>query len=194
VKKILAAAAAICILGTFSNRQAADITIRWGQGGFTDDRSPIGKLGGQLTLDIKPTEFPLAFSISGEYYTNSPAATHPYEIADLTSFNMLYMTKPFKNKNANVFMGGGAGWLKVPNGKIVQIEGRDEPEAMEKGIMYNLEAGINIRIFRKMGFYGICKHLYARKEKNNIKVIDFSERIVLLGFTFNFTLFNKSQG
>jgi len=64
---------------------------------------------------------------------------------------------------------------------------------MEKGIMYNLEAGINIRIFRKIGFYCIGKYLYAKKEKNNIKVIDFSERIGLLGFTYNFSLFNKAK-
>jgi len=87
MKKFLIAATAIWILGAFSSSQAADITIRWGQGGFSDDRSPLGVLGGgQLTLDIKPAKFPLAISISGEYYTNSACPTHSYEIADLTAF------------------------------------------------------------------------------------------------------------
>ena len=36
-------------------------TFRLGQGGFRDDRLPIGKLGGgQLTLDIKPAKYPVA--------------------------------------------------------------------------------------------------------------------------------------
>ena len=66
-------------------------TIRLGQGGFTDDRSPIGKLGGrQLTLDIKPRTFPIAISISNEYYTNSADPTHSYEIAGLIAANFLY--------------------------------------------------------------------------------------------------------
>ena len=57
-----------------------------------------------------------------------------------------------------------------------------------KGTMYDIEGGINVRLFWKIGFYGIGKYLYAQKKNNNIKVIDFNEYIVLLGFTFNFGL------
>ena len=157
-------------------------TFRLGQGGFRDDRSPIGKLGGgQFTLDIKPRKYPVAISISGEYYTNSPDPTHSYEIAGLTAINLLYMTKLLKSERANVFLGGGIGRLEVPKGE-------NEPDAMVKGIMYNFEAGINVRLFWKIGFYGIGKYLYAQKKNNSIKVIDFSEGIVLLGFTLNFGL------
>ncbi len=157
-------------------------TIRLGQGGFRDDRSVIGKLGGgQLTLDIKPAKYPVAISISNEYYTNSPDPTHSYEIPNLTAINLLYMTKLFKRERANVFLGGGIGWLEVPKGE-------NAPDAMVKGIMYNFEAGINVRLFWKIGFYGIGKYLYAQKKNNNINVINFSEGIVLLGFTLNFGL------
>jgi len=157
-------------------------TLRLGQGGFTDDRSPLGKLGGgQLTLDIKPRKYPIAISISNEYYTNSADPTHSYEIAGLIAVNFLYMTKLFKNERVNFFVGGGLGGLDVPKGE-------DEPDAMERGILYNIEGGINIRAFWKVGFYGIYKYLYAKKEINNVKVIDFSEHIVLLGITFNFSL------
>ena len=45
-----------------------------------------------------------------------------------------------------------------------------------------------IRLFGPIGFYGIGKYLYAQKKPNNIKVIDFSEGIILLGFTINFSL------
>ena len=51
---------------------------------------------------------------------------------------------------------------------------------------YNLEGGINVRLFWKIGFYGISKYLYAKKKTNGTKVIYFSERIMLFGFTFNF--------
>ncbi len=165
----------------FSHTHVADLTLRLGQGGFYDDRSPLGKLGGgQVTLDIKPIRYPFAISLTTEYYTNSNKPTHPYEIAGLLAVNLLYMKKPFKTERVNVFMGGGMGRLEVPK--------EDKPDDREIGIVYNLEAGINIRAFWKIGFYGISKYLYAHKEKNNIKVIDFSEFIVLLGITFNFGL------
>jgi hypothetical protein len=157
-------------------------TIRSGQGGFVDNRSPIGKLGGgQLTLDIKPARFPIGISISGEYYTNSPDPVHSYEIAGLTSVNLLYMTKLFDRERINFFIGGGIGRLEVPKGE-------KQPGSMEYGVCYNIEGGINVRGFWKIGFYGITKYLYANKEKADKNVIDFNEFIVLLGFTINFGL------
>jgi len=159
-----------------------DFTLRLGQGGFKDGRSPIGKLGGgQLALDMKPDKLPLALSLSLEYYTNSPNPTHSYEIAGLLAVNMLYMAQLYNIERANIFLGGGFGRLKVPKGE-------EEPDAMVRGILYNLEGGINIRLFGPIGFYGIGKYLYAQKKTNNIKVIDFSEGIILLGFTINFSL------
>ncbi len=157
-------------------------TLRLGQGGFSDDRSPIGKLGGgQLTLDIKPINYPIAISITNEYYTNCPDPTHSYEISSLVAINLLYITKLFKSGKTDIFLGGGIGQLEVPKGE-------NEPDAMVNGIVYNFEGGFNIKLIGPIGFYGIGKYLYAQKKADSIKVIDFSERIVLLGFTFNFSL------
>ncbi len=168
--------------GSASEEKKINFTLRYGQGGFYDDRSPLGKLGGgQLTLDIKPVKLPVAISISSEYYTNSADPTHSYEIAGLVAVNMLYMKQLFKSGRANVFLGGGTGWLEVPKGEM-------EPDAMVRGILYNLEGGINVRAFWKIGFYAVGKYIYAKKKTNSIKVIDFSERIVLLGITLNFGL------
>ncbi|MDO9577448.1 MAG: hypothetical protein Q7J16_06145 [Candidatus Cloacimonadales bacterium] len=156
-----------------------DITLRTGQGGFKDHRSDIDKLGGgQLAFDVKLTKYPIALSISVEYYTNSADPTHPYEISDMTAINLLYMKKPFKTDRINLFAGGGFGWLEVPKG----IENSD---ATEKGNLFDLECGINVRAFWKIGFYGIYKYLYASKEKNNVKVIDFNEHIILIGISLN---------
>ena len=165
-----------------SKKKKAYFTIRLGQGGFKDDRSPIGKLGGgQLTLDIKLSKYPIALSISNEYYTNSANPTHSYEIAGLLSVNLLYMTKLFKSDRTNFFIGGGIGGLEVPKGE-------DKPDEMERGMLYNMEAGVNVRVFWKIGLYGIGKYLYAMKEVKDKKVINFSEWIVLLGITFNLGL------
>jgi len=159
-----------------------DFTIRFGQGGFTDDRSPINKLGGgQIALDVKPTNVPLALSITGEYYTNDPDPDQPYEIGDLTAFNLLYMPKFLEYERINPFIGGGMGWLKVAD---------DDPETekMHRGTVYNIEAGINVLAFWKIGFYGMYKYLYANKEIDSQKVIDFNEHIFMVGITFNFSL------
>lgn len=157
-------------------------TLRLGQGGFKDGRSPLGKLGGgQIALDVKPRQLPFALSYSEEYYTNSPDPTHSYEIAGLWAVNLLYVRPLARFERARVFLGGGMGRLTVPKGEA-------EPDTMVKGTVYNLEGGINIRLFGPIGFYGIGKYLYAQKKTNNIKVIDFSEGIILLGFTINFSL------
>ncbi len=159
-----------------------DFILRLGQGGFKDSRSPMGKLGGkQIALDIKLRTLPIALSISSEYYKNNRFPIHSYEIEPMRSVNILYMAQLFNIERVNYFLGGGIGWLEVPKGE-------DYPDAKVKGNLYNLVAGINVRAFRKIGFYGVAKYLNAQKKVNNIKVIDFDECIILLGITFNFSL------
>ena len=168
------------------------ITIRlFSQGGFFDDRSPIGKLGGgQLALDVKPTELPIAISFFGEYYTNSPQPTHSYEIADITGVNLLLITQ--LESKTTIFLGVGSGELEVPEygNEFEDVEDVDDDAdiPMEKGTFYDLETGINFWTFKYVGFYGIYKYLYAQKEVDGVKVIDFNEHIVLLGVTLNFSL------
>ena len=58
-KKILPLILIILVSSQLFSQEKIDFTIRLGQGGFTDDRSPIGKLGGgQLALDLKPINIP----------------------------------------------------------------------------------------------------------------------------------------
>ena len=89
------------------------------------------------------------------------------------------MAPLFNIEKANYFLGGGFGWLEVP---------KDDSDAIERGNVYNLEAGIHLRYFEKVGFYAVAKYLRAQKKENNIKVINFDEGIILLGITFNFSL------
>lgn len=173
--QLLAADIACATDSTFASEKRIYFTIRYGQGGFKDERSPINKLGGgQLALDIKPGKLPLAISISHEYYTNGPDPTNPYEISGLLAVNCLYSKYLFKNHRLNVFAGAGLGGLKVPQGM--------DPSA--KGMLYDIEVGFKTRLLGNFGLYGVYKYLYANKEE----LISFSEHIILVGINFTFGL------
>ena len=168
---------------TFSfPKKTFDFTIRFGQGGFRDGRSPLGKLGGgQLALDIKPLKFPVALSVSNEYYTNSSDPTHSYEISGLLALNFLYLKKPFKTERLEFFGGGGFGVLEIP-------KYGDNPQSSERGFLLDLETGFDFRIFWKLGIYAVYKYLYSENKINNSKIIDFSEHIGMVGISFKFSL------
>ena len=165
---------------SFTEEDDVFLIIKFAQGGFVDNRSPLGKLGGgQFGVGVKLRVFPIGISITQEAYTNGPDPTHEYEIAGLIFVNFLYMTKLFNTEWVNVYVGGGVGALEVPKG-----EGK--PNEYEMGVVYDIEAGINLVSIWKIGFYGVYKYLYSQKEINNTKVIDFKENIVLIGITLNF--------
>ena len=130
-------------------------------------------------MDVKPAMLPVALSYTAEYYTNSADPSHSYEISGMYAFNLLYMDNFFDWERVKVFAGGGIGGLEVP------IDGTDD---VEKGTVYNLEAGLNFRFFWKFGVYGIYKYLYAQKEMSGENLIDFSEHIVLVGLSFSISL------
>ena len=160
----------------------ADFVVRFfSQGGFSDSRSPEGKLGGvQLALDVKPVKSPIALSISTEFYTNRRFPSHSYEISDVTFLNVLYMSQLLHFENTRYFLGGGIGKITVPRD--------NEKDKSVEGTAYDLELGVNKVFYWKIGFYGAAKYLYAKKSEQNQKVINFNEAILLLGFTFNFSL------
>ena len=179
----------LLILLSISNLHADDklydITIRWGQGGFEDSRSPEGKLGGgQIAIDMKLKEYPIAINISTEYYTNRPVfeAYNEYEITNLNTINLLYISKLFNLDNTDYFFGAGIGEIEVPSDV-------NDPSKHHYATAYNMEFGINWKYFKYVGFYGVVKYLQAEKTVNNAKVIDFNEKILLLGLTFNFSIF-----
>ena len=158
-----------------SSEQKFDIIIRGGQGGFQDSRSPINKLGGgQLAIDIRNSKLPVGISISNEYYTNGPGPTNSYEISSMTGVNFLYYKEILKEKRLSLFAGGGLGGMNVPQGV----------DSSARSMFYDFEAGFNTRLIWKFGIYGMYKYLYANKENQ----IDFSEHIIMLGLTFNFSL------
>ena len=132
-------------------------------------------------MDIKPRSLPIALSLSSEFYANSRDPSHSYEISKMYSANLLYMRQLFDFQKAHYFVGGGIGRRKVPRGE-------DDPGKEVKCTSYNLEAGIHVKIYKLLGFYGTVKYLYAQKKENNIKVIDFKESIILLGVTLKFSL------
>ena len=163
-----------CQSDSASSVKRVYFTIKYGQGGFRDERSPIDKLGGgQLALQVRHGKLPLAVSVSREYYTNSAAPTNSYEISSMVSVNLLYSDCFLKNKRLNVFAGIGTGGMKVP-------QGNDKDK--ESGMLFNIESGINYRVVWKFGLHGTYKYLYAKKGD----MINFNENIALFGITFNF--------
>lgn len=168
--------------GVNSNKSTFFFTIRFGQGGFRDKRSSINQLGGgQLAFDVRHRKYPIALSISSEYYTNSSNPTHHYEISGLTAVNILYIPWDSENRRYDIFFGGGIGQLKVPKSE-------ENPDETEKGLLFNLEASINYTLFWKLGLYGTGKYLYSQKRVDEIRIINFNELIVLIGITFNFCI------
>ena len=75
------------------------------------------------------------------------------------------MARPFESKSVVLFAGGGIGGLNVPKGEA-------KPGALERGFLYDIEGGVNVGAFWKIGFYGIYKYLYASKVVGNVKVIE----------------------
>ncbi|MCP4646307.1 MAG: hypothetical protein GY852_01045, partial [bacterium] len=98
----------------------SSLVVRTGQGGFSDNRSPLGKLGGgQIALDIIASDYPLALSFSTDYYTNSASPSAVYEISDMVTASLFY-TRKF-GERVRIFTGGGGGWLKVLDGAEDEI-------------------------------------------------------------------------
>ena len=157
-------------------------TLRVGVGGFFDSRSESGRLlGGQFIFDAKPFKYPYAISVSFiEFYSSSWDPGYSYQIQNMGTFNIFYITKPTSSQNLKIFYGGGIGFLQVP---------KDEPKHDDDyavGLFYDLEAGLNYRVFKKMGVYGTVKYLYAQKKNDGVHLIDFNEVIYVTGISFNF--------
>ena len=147
--------------------------------GRTLRRSCTGReIGGdQLAVDVKLGERPIAISISQEYHKKDPVPDSSYEIGSLVTVNVLYMTQIIKER-ANVFLGGGIGGLSAPR--------IGDPGAMERGFLFDLVGGVNVKLFWKIGVYIEGKYIYCKKTINDIKVIDFSNPGALLGISLNF--------
>lgn len=158
------------------------ITLRYGEGGFRDGRSELNQLGGsQLALDVRPGRHPFMLSLSAESYTNSPEPTHPYEISGMLALNLSYVSRFFNSSKADYFIGGGVGRLKVPKGAAL-------PGAYAKSRLFDVQAGVQLRPYPHVGFYGVYKFLYANKYVDNIKLIDFREHVILLGISYSFLM------
>lgn len=173
----------------FSMGKKVYFTFRLGVGSSAE-------LGGasQASLDIRPVKLPIAVSILAESYRRSPLRKYYAEPDDVwfAAINLLYMPHPLRIKmqdftlRVNFFLGGGIGGLKLwKYERTDDPSWREEPYATERGIMYNLEAGINVRVFWKLGFYASTKYIYAKKKRDGVKVIDLNSTSWLVGLTLN---------
>jgi hypothetical protein len=166
--------------GQVRKAKTAYVTIRFGQGGFRDDRSPSGKFAGdQGALDIKIAELPVAVSCLREVLYGGEFDDGSEERIDLWAVNVAHVSKPFRSERINVFLGGGIGRLRIerewPDGSLVKT-----PACT----LYNVEGGVNVRAFWAIGFYIVGKYSYAQKKTGN-GVVDFKESGFFFGLTIN---------
>ncbi|UCF71698.1 MAG: hypothetical protein JSW49_05355 [candidate division WOR-3 bacterium] len=174
-----------------SSANAAGLTVRFGGGMLYDERPPDGTLGGgQLALEIRMNRLPLAFQAASEYWSKG-SLEYPYEIESYTAAKVLLVgyvgkmlsflyTRPVDIKTAYVYLGGGAGMIRVP--KI------DRPNERETGLAFDAIFGANIRLIWKLGIFAEGKYLYSTKTSNDVKVIDFSDFGFLVGLSLNFDI------
>jgi hypothetical protein len=165
MKKILLA---IAILSLAASVQAAEVTLRLGQGGFTDNRAPDGRVGGgQLCMDIKFNDLPLAASVGLEYYTKSAEPTDPYEIPGFLMGYIFYVIPLAEKWPTDLYLGGGIGRIRIPQG--------------EKAVAFQAIARIGTKVFWKIGIYAEGKYINSKKN-----LIDFNEAALLIGISLNF--------
>lgn len=98
MKKLLLAVLALMMIASYSDAFAQKATLRLGGGIITDGTVP----GGGLGLVINREDNPLAFGITGEFYSKSGAKTIPAGVVGLYQ-------KANENGNMKVFFGVGGG-------------------------------------------------------------------------------------
>ena len=161
---------AVAIFAFAVSAGATELTLRIGQGGFRDDRSPDGKIGGgQVCLDVAFSDLPVAISIVEEYYTRSPDPTESYEIPSIVMGTVCYVIPLAEKWPTDLHLGGGIGGLRIPQG--------------EKAVALQAIARIRAKVFWKLGIYAEGKYIYSRGE-----LIDFSEIALLIGISFSLRL------
>ena len=178
MKKLLSMIVLMLVLIALSSIHAVDISIRTSQGGLYDKRASEDALGGgQVALDVKLNNLPIVLSLAAEYYKKGPDAIEPYEIQGMTVIYVLYTAPILKNWKSNYYFGPGIGYIRVP---------KANSNSTEKGIAFDAAAGINIKAIWKIGIYIEGKYIYCNKTDDNLKVIDFSDFGLLVGFSLNF--------
>ncbi|MCG2590913.1 hypothetical protein [Rhodohalobacter sulfatireducens] len=149
----------------------------------------------QLGVGIKPAKVPLIFSFISESYRKTPLKKRYSEPNDmfLNALNLIYTTTFPNFDRVQVYAGGGAGLLKLEKyERSDDPDWRQKPYAIEKGFLFNLQAGFHGQLFWKIGFYAEGKYLYAKKAESNINVIDVKSRAWMIGLSLNLGLFDSS--
>jgi hypothetical protein len=161
---------ALAIFAFATSAGATELTLRIGQGGFRDDRSSDGKIGGgQVCLDVTFSDLPVSLSIGEEYYTRSPDPTESYEIPSIVMGTVCYVIPLAEEWPTDLHLGGGIGSLLIPQG--------------EKAVALQAIARIRTKAFWKLGIYAEGKYIYSRGE-----LIDFNELALLVGISFSLRL------
>lgn len=150
-----------------------DVALRLTQGGLSESRDPDGGAlgGGQLALDVRLDRLPLWVSLAAEYYKKQREAEEPWEINGMSAVYLLYKTELLPRLRSELCAGVGLGRLTT---------GSDEDAPVVE-----VTAGINRQLYKRLGLWVDVRYLYSRKTRDHVRVVDFSNRGLLVGVTYN---------
>lgn len=149
----------------------------------------------QISIGVKPNKIPVVFLFISESHRKSPLKKEyakPYDTF-INTINLLYMPYQPMERKIIFFIGGGFGrleWEKYERSD--DPDWRQNPVAIVKGMVSNLELGLHLKLIRKLGFYAEGKYIYAEKKKNGESLIDISSSAWMVGLTLNFSFFDNS--
>lgn len=145
-----------------------DIAIRLTQGGMGSN-GPEGLGGGLLSLDVRLGETPLWVSVAGEYYKRGPQAREGWEIQDMGSLYLLAKS----TYRGRAILHGGVGLGQLETGR------KDEAIAL------SAVGGASLRLFSDFGLQVEGHHLRSRAERDDVRVVDFSNHGLLVGLIYD---------
>ena len=179
----LASPAAAADLSPDDGGWLPDLTLRLTQGGLSAAGQPDAQSlgGGQLALDVRLGSSPLWVSWAGEYYKQQPEAQNPWEIDDLGALYLLYRTEPIPRIDSELVFGVGVGRLNTGGDE----EAAEYQTASHQAPVYQVTAAANRKLYKRLGLWVDVRYLYSRKTEGEVRVVDFSSRGLLVGFTYN---------
>jgi len=156
-----------------------DLTLRHTQGGLSkaDLHGAMSLGGGQVALDVRLGDLPLWVSLAGEYYKEYfPSAKETWEIEQLGALYLFYKTERLPRLRAELFAGLGVGKLTT---------GGDDQGTDEGAPVYEVFVGINRQVYKRWGLWVDVRHLRSQKERDQVRVVDFSSDGLMVGVTYN---------
>ncbi len=156
-----------------------DITLRHTQGRLSKADLPGAESlgGGQIALDVRLGDLPLWLSLAGEYYKEQfPSSMEAWAIEHISALYLFYKTERLPRLRSELCAGLGVGKLTT---------GGDDQGTEEVAPVFEVTASINRQVYKRWGLWVDMRYLHSRKTRNQVRVVDFGSRGLMVGLTYN---------